>query len=291
MPAAGETAEALFVQLSEDFYNLPLRARDVFDLDLSEIVHLFFHHLDGARRHVGEEALLQFFHRAFERERQRLLVHALKNLADAYIVNEQQVVERHHTIANLKRKLRVLTFDLFEHPARSLSVEAVANLCDGAHAAHRLPAEVADALEFLIQHDGDAADYILRDGLQVGHTQHDVGALRFGQMLKRRGGGRSVEVRKHDGDGLRMLVLKKFGELLRVNFLQRVEPGGRLQRVRDFIEQALGDFRPVCLDEQAPGIVNSARRHIGLRHQELIKLFQHVVSRVGRDALKRGQLS
>src|SRR3954451_17825592 len=98
-------------------------------------------------------------------------------------------------------------------------------------------------------------------------------------------------MRKDKCDGLRMLVLKQLGELLRVDFLQRFESRGRFQRSGYAVEEPFRDFGSISLYKEPLGIINTTRNNVGLREQQLVKLFQHIVDGVGSDVLKRGQLT
>ena len=70
-------------------------------------------------------------------------------------------------------------------------------------------------------------------------------------------------MREHQGDGLRMLVVDEFGELLRIGFLNRVERGGvGAERFGQPVEQPLRGVRLEGAHEQFAGVIDAAARHV-----------------------------
>ena len=94
---------------------------------------------------------------ALERDRQRLLVGALDDLAHAVVVDVQQVVEDEHQVADRHRQVRRFALDRLEHRAADAAIEAVEQLGHGAHAAVLLARRAAERLQPLLDDRRDAA--------------------------------------------------------------------------------------------------------------------------------------
>jgi hypothetical protein len=85
--------------------------------------------------------------------------------------------------------------------------------------------------------------------------------------------------------------MEELRELLRIDFLQRLETGGGFERARDLVEQAFGDFRPEGFDKQPLGVFHTARNDIIAGQHQLKELFDHIIRHIGANALERGHLS
>src|ERR1035438_8348157 len=92
-------------------------------------------------------------------------------------------------------------------------------------------------------------------------------------------------MREDQGDGLRMFVVNKLRELLRIGFLQGIEAGRfRSQRLHQPVHHFPGMFRPECGDEHFLGEVHSALQDEIARHRHLVELVQHGLGQFVGDA-------
>ena len=131
-------------------------------------------------------------------------------------------------------RCRVLLFDVFQDLFAGGRVQAVEQLGHRAYASVGLAAEFSQRLELLPDHRGDLVNDLRRDLIEIGHAHGYVGSQVGGQRNQQRRGLRRVQVRKDQGDGLRMLAVHELGQLLRIGLLQRVQADG-------FVAQGLGE--------------------------------------------------
>ncbi len=124
-----------------------------------------------------------------------------------------------------------------------------------------------------------------RDLVQVRHPQRHVGAQFLRQRDQQPGRLRGIQMRQDQRDGLRMLVVDEFGELLRIGLLQRVETGQlgaqRLhQPVHQLAARARGRTRVISIFLR---VVDAALEHVVVRHRHLVELFENALGLVVAD--------
>ena len=103
-------------QLARHGHRLLLRLDHVARPHRPQHFHVFFQHLDGARRH-GLENVDSSAPRVAPRKRhgQRLLVELRQQLANAGLGHSQQVLEGEHQVANAERQLGIVLLDGFQN--------------------------------------------------------------------------------------------------------------------------------------------------------------------------------
>ena len=140
------------------------------------------------------------------------------------------------------RQVGVLLLDGFQDLAAGAGSRRFSIFGHGAHAAVGFAAEFAQGLQFLADHGGDLEDDFRRDLVQAGHALGHVRAHARPAARSAAPPPARLEVREHQRDGLRVLVVDELGELLRVGLLDGVE-GSRIgaQRFGQAVQQALGD--------------------------------------------------
>ena len=152
-------------------------------------------------------------------------------------------------------------------------VQAVQHFRHGAHAAVGFAAEFAQRLQLLADHAGDFEDDFRRNLVEAGHALGHVGAQLGRQRGQQRRGLRRVEVRQHQRDGLRMLVVDELGELLRIGLLNGVEGSGLgAQRLGQAVQQPLGRVRTERPHQQFAREVDAAARHVVAGRGDVVEL-------------------
>jgi hypothetical protein len=98
-----------------------------------------------------------------------------------------------------------------------------------------------------------------------------------GQRGQQGRGLRLVEVRKHQCDGLRVLVVNELGELAGVGLLDGVEGGGfRAESLGQAVQKTLGHVGSERRHQQFAGEFHTAARHVISRRGDMVKLVQNV---------------
>ena len=98
-------------------------------------------------------------------------------------------------------------------------------------------------------------------------------------------------MRQNQSDGLRMLRVEQFAQLLRIGALQLRQIALRgLLRAADQHQQLVGALLAEGLDEQAAGVVQSSMHHEALRLEQLPELLQDFGRHARGDAAQIGQL-
>ncbi len=109
------------------------------------------------------------------------------------------------------------------------------------------------------------------------------------RMRRRKGGQqgsrlRGIEVRKDQGDCLRVFAVNEFGELLRIRFLECIEVATvGAERLDEPVEHLLGDFRTEGVDQNFFGIIHAAFYHEIFGYYHLIKLVQDAFGLLWRN--------
>ncbi len=91
-------------------------------------------------------------------------------------------------------------------------------------------------------------------------------------------------MRENQRDGLRMLVVNEFRQLLRVGLLQRVEAGQlRSQRLHQPVYQSFGMLRAKGRHQHFLGVIDAALEHVLAGHGHLVELFENGLGLVVAD--------
>ena len=94
-------------------------------------------------------------------------------------------------------------------------------------------------------------------------------------------------MRQNQGHGLRMFVVNELGELLGVGLLDGVKRGGfRPQRLRQAIQQPLGNVGRKGPHQQLAGEIDTASRHVIAGRSDVMVFVQHLLGLLrgnGRD--------
>ena len=136
-------------QLAHQGDDLLLGRLHLLDLHRAQRVHVLAQHFGAALRHAAQDVVPQLFAGAFERHRQDLAVHLADHFLQAQGIDQQQVFEDEHEVADGLDQVGVLLLDVVEDPAAGAGIEAVEHLRHGAHAAVGFAAEFAQGLELL----------------------------------------------------------------------------------------------------------------------------------------------
>ena len=186
----------------------------------------------------------------------------------------------------------VLLVDVVENFAAGGGVETVEHFRDGAYAAVGFAAELAEGFELLPDDGGDLEDDIGGDLVEAGHALGDVGPHGGGQRSQQRGGLGVAEVRKHEGDGLGVLVVDELGELLGVGLLQGVEGGGvGAERLGEAVQKAFGVVRLEGAHEQFAGEIDTAASHVIAGIGDVMELFENGLGLLRRDGGQFGHFA
>src|ERR1039458_5918479 len=106
-----QTDGALGLHLPYNRDDLLLRRLDLFDFDRAQRLHVFSQHLGTTRRHTLQEVFLELVTGSFQGNRQHLAVDAAKDLLHAVLIDQQQVFEDEHQVADGLRERRVPAVD------------------------------------------------------------------------------------------------------------------------------------------------------------------------------------
>ena len=175
----------------------------------------------------------------------------------------------------VSRQVGVLVLDVVQDLPAGRRIETVEHLRHGAYAAVGFAAEFAQGLQLLPDHAGDLEDDLRRDLVQAGHALRDIRAQPGGQRGEQRGRLRGVQVRKHQRDGLRMLVVNELGELLRIGLLDGVEGSGfGAQRFGQAVQHALGHIGTERPHQQLAGVFDAAARDVIAGRRKVVEFVE-----------------
>src|SRR5207249_9196773 len=206
--AVAEIDKPFFFKLADNVNNALLSGMDVPDLDRTDDVDFFLHHLDATPGHITEELLLLLFVGAFQRCRKGPSIHALQNLTNGSVVEGSDLFEYEHQFANRICYVRLGAIDFFENGPAFAAVYAVEKLGNGSNTSKRLVMGVCThGLKFLFEHGRNPPNHIGRDCLQTGHTHGHVRLNFSGHGIEQFRVAYGGEMRENQRNRLGMFVL------------------------------------------------------------------------------------
>src|SRR3989442_1501207 len=173
--AVAEIDKPFFFKLADNVDNALLSGMDVPDLDRTDDVDFFLHHLDATPGHITEELLLLLFVGAFQRCRKGPSIHALQNLTNGSVVEGGDLFEYEHQLANRICHVRLNGIDLFENGPAFAAIYAVEKLGNSWNTSIPVVMGVwSDGLKFLFEYGRNPPNHVGRDCLQGGHPHAHV---------------------------------------------------------------------------------------------------------------------
>ncbi len=234
----------------------------------------------------------QLFAGAFEGDGERLAIGLAEDFFQSHGIDQQEVFKDEHQVADGLGKVGVLLVDVVEDLAAGGGVQTVEHLGHGADAAVRLAAEFTEGFEFLPDDGGDFENDLGGNLIEAGHALGDVRPHGGGKRSEQGRGLGVVQVREHQGDGLRMLVMDEFRELLGIGFLDGVEGCGvRAQGFGEAVEQALGVVRLEGAHEQFAGVIDTTARDVIAGIGDVVKLFENRLRLLRRNGGQLGHFA
>ena len=165
--------------------DLLLRAFHFLDLDGAEGVHVLAQHFRAALAHRLQHMILHLFAGALQGDGQDLAVHLGEHLLEGVDVEQQQVLEDEHQVANGLHQGWIGLLDGFQNLLAGIGIEAIEHLRDRVHAAVRFAAQLAQVFQLGPDDRGDFGDDLGRDLVKAGHAQGHVGAQLAGSENSR----------------------------------------------------------------------------------------------------------
>ena len=147
--------DAFAFELADQGDNLLLGRLHIANLDGAQAFHIFLQHFRAALGHAFQEVIPQLIAGALQRHSQHLAVHPREDLLDAGLVDQQQVFENEHQVADGLDERRVSFLDDFEDFLAGDGIETIEHFGNGAHAAIRLAAELPECGKFLADDIGN----------------------------------------------------------------------------------------------------------------------------------------
>ena len=235
-------------------------------------------------RHALQKLVLQLIAGALQRHHQKFAVDLAHHFLHRHGVDQQQVVEGEHVVANgVHQRLFVLQ-------VARISSLIVASMRFRISATERGPPcssifTSPSVFSFSLMTIGDARHDIRRNAVQLRDAQRYVGAQRHRQSGQQRGGLRGGKMRKDQRDGLRMLAFDEAAQLIRIGLLQGLEVFVEADSdPRKMVGDALGALRSKGVREHALGVIEAAAAAVLSR--QLAELFQYRFGLAGRHLVQ-----
>ncbi len=229
---------------------------------------------------------------AFQSHAQNFAVGAGGEFLDAVGVEVQQVFEHEHEVADGFHQRRVGFFDFVKDFFAGAGIEAIEHLRDGAHATIGFTAEFSEGEQLLADDAGDFGDDVGRDLVEIGHAECHIGThfRRERSEQGRRLGG--AQMRQDERDGLRVLAMDEFGELLGVGFVQDVETGDIFaQRFDQAVVNLASGLGAESAFEHLARIFKSTLHDVVIADHGLMKFFQNGLRLFRTDVLDVGDFA
>ena len=152
-----------------------------------------------------------------------------------------------------------LFFDGFKNLLRLLGVQPVQQIGNRLEAGVALARRVAHALQTPVQNMRHLLRHLRRELAHLRQPLNGDHLVLFAQVVEHHRRAPWIEMRKHQGNGLRMLGVEQLSQLLRIGALQLGKIALRgLLRAPHQGQQIFGALFAECLDQQAAGIIESA---------------------------------
>ena len=108
------------------------------DLDGAQGVHILAKHFGSALAHGLQHVVLHLLAGAFQRDGQNLAVHLGEHFLDGVDVQQQQVFEDEHQVADGFHQVGIHLFDIFQNFLGAVGIQAIEHFRDRVDASGRI---------------------------------------------------------------------------------------------------------------------------------------------------------